>query len=615
MPKLHERDLVALLLVKAVEEEDPALFSREALSESALSAVDAADDAALLAKRSSVLFLHLPRPLRAWAHVGLLPEHSVGAVAVAAFLVGALSNYLGPARLVHVVYNPLAFLILWNLGFYVMLAWRRSSRRRDPGAPRAATAAALPPLPRPGPSLPGARADAARGRLLAFALPGAWLAWQRVATGFRSGRGELAQLRKVGARFWPAYWRAAGGVVAARAHALLHLGAIALLVGGVAGIYFRIFFFDYLVVWESTLLKSPHSIARFLNAFLGPACLILDGALLSPEVVQPLLLPEGSPAAAWIHRLALTGVLVVALPRALLAARAARRASRLAAGIELDFSEPYFAETLRAAREGVIHRVREGIALTVRLEIARFSAAIAHFVQSRFFDQIAAPALIGFRNRGGRVAELESELAQQRARFEPELEAQLRACDAEFRERVAAGVREVAGAELAQAPAATAGLAPGSLAVDPRLAGGVAASVGDAVGMAVTAAATAAVAALSGGIGKTLGVAILSTLLHTSGPIGLLIGGIAALATFGAAFALGRERVAAAAKGWWIPAPIAAFALRDSKLEAARAATYQQVEQEIRACLEPQVTATTEAVLRQLSLALRADEIRIAETG
>ncbi len=188
---------------------------------------------------------------------------------------------------------------------------------------------------------------------------------------------------------------------------------------------------------------------------------------------------------------------------------------------------------------------------------------------------------------------------------EPELETQLRACDAEFRQRVAAGVREVAGAELAQAPGG--GRGDRAELVDPRLAGGVAVSVGDAVGVAVTAAATAAVAAFSGGIHKTLGVAVLSTLLHTSGPIGLLIGAIAAIASFGAAFALGRERVAAAAKGWWIPAPIAAFALRDSKLEAARTATYQEVEQEIRACLEPQVAATTEAVLCQLSRATLAN--------
>ena len=601
MPKLHERDLVALLLVKAVEQGEPALLSREALSESALSAVEAGDDAALLAKRSAVLCLRLPRALRAWAHVGLLPEHSVGAVAVAAFLVGALSNYLGPAREVHVVYNPLAFLILWNLGGCALLAWRRSGQSRAPGAPPAVVAAAPPPLSQPAPA--SARADSARGRLLELALPGLWLAWQRVASGFRSGRVEIAQLRKVGARFWPAYWSAAGGVVAARVRALVHLAAIALLLGALVGIYVRGVFFEYSAAWHSTFLSSG-SIALLLNALLGPACWLLDGALLGPDAVLPLLRPEGSPAAPWIHRLALTGVLVVALPRALLAALAARRASRLAAGIELDFSDPYFGDTLRAARLGVIHRVREGIAQAVRIEIAKFSASVAHFVQSRYFDQIAAPALIGFRNRGGRIADLESELAQQRARFESELEAQLRACEAEFRERVAIGVREVAGAELAQPPQAGALLAPGSLPVDSKLGGGVAASVGDALGMTAAAAAAAAVATLSGGIGKTLGIAIVSTLLHTTGPIGLLLGGVAAIATFGAAFALGRERVATAAKGWWIPAPIAALALRDAKLEAARAATYQQVDREVRSCLEPQAAATTEAVLRQLSLAL-----------
>jgi hypothetical protein len=132
MISLHERDLIALLLVRAVEQHDPSFFTPEVLSESALAAVDASSDAELLEKRTSYLFLRLPKAMRAWARIALLPEDSLGLVILAAFLVGVFSNYLGPSGLVHVAYNPLAFLITWNVGIYAALTWRWLVHARSP---------------------------------------------------------------------------------------------------------------------------------------------------------------------------------------------------------------------------------------------------------------------------------------------------------------------------------------------------------------------------------------------------------------------------------------------------------------------------------------------------
>jgi hypothetical protein len=142
--------------------------------------------------------------------------------------------------------------------------------------------------------------------------------------------------------------------------------------------------------------------------------------------------------------------------------------------------------------------------------------------------------------------------------------------------------------------------------MNQNVTGSVAATIGDALGATVTAAVTAAVATISGGIGKTLGVAILSSLLGTSGPIGLLIGGVVAAVAVGGAYILGRDQVTSAVKRWRIPAAIVAIALRDSKLEQAREATYSQVKQEIQSRLEPHVAQTIEIILQQLSLAIVA---------
>jgi hypothetical protein len=146
-------------------------------------------------------------------------------------------------------------------------------------------------------------------------------------------------------------------------------------------------------------------------------------------------------------------------------------------------------------------------------------------------------------------------------------------------------------------------LKPAALRVGPELGREVAAQFGAAVALAAATAASAAVATISGGLGKTLGVAIVSALLHTSGPVGMLIGGVAALATAGTAYAFGRERVTAAAKQWRIPAPLAAVALRDAKIERARADARAQVARSVEVALEPQIAGLGESLLRELARA------------
>jgi len=554
----------------------------------------------------------------------LLPEDRIGSWLVLAVLAGMLSNYLGPYGQVHVAYNPLTFVLAWNLAVFALLAWRRlrsapAASQIDASATDAdaatsssesqaataahsshdttTTSAALHAV------APSARSRSRRSGLGRWLLADLYLKWVGYRAKYEGARERVADTGAVASAFSQSYWSAAGAVIVARLETLVHVAAIGILVGALVGTYLRGLFFEYNAVWRSTFLTGPDSVAAFLNLLLGPAALLIDGRLLSAQTVAPLLDPAGAPAGPWIHKLAVTAALVVIPPRTLLAFLSARHARAAARCIRLDFSDPYYTERIASVREGLGHRIRDAVATTFRIEVAKLSESVALFVRERFFDKAVAPSLVAFRNRGGRIEDLETELAAATLRFEPALSEHLRAAQRELERALAAGLRTVIGREMHPASSALAAASPTELPLRQSVTGAVATNVGDAIGATVTAAVTAAVATISGGVGKTLGVAVLSGLLGTSGPIGLLIGAVAALAVVGGAYFLGRDRVTEAIKKWSIPASVVSLALRDSKIEQARQATYDQVRAQIRERLEPQIAEVTEAILRELPLA------------
>jgi hypothetical protein len=279
---------------------------------------------------------------------------------------------------------------------------------------------------------------------------------------------------------------------------------------------------------------------------------------------------------------------------------AARRANSAADRIRIDLSEPYYAQRIDAVRHGLGLRLREGVATAFRLEVAKLSESVALFVCERFFDTSVAPILVGFRNRGGRIRDLEDELREATEKLQPDLAAHLEAGQLELQRALVAKVRAIIGREVSLAPDSFA--SSPMLPTEPDFAGPLAITFGDAIGAAVTTAVAAGVATISGGLGKTLGVAVISGLLHTSGPIGLLIGGVGALAMVGGAYFLGRDRMAESIKGWSLPASVVSLALRDSKIEQARQATYTQVRREMEANLDPRIEEVTASILREIPL-------------
>src|SRR5262249_34665932 len=70
-----------------------------------------------------------------------------------------------------------------------------------------------------------------------------------------------------------------------------------------------------------------------------------------------------------------------------------------------------------------------------------------------------------------------------------------------------------------------------------------------------------------GGLGKYLGVAIVATLLHTTGPVGFLIGLIGGAVVAAGAGWVGRGKVAGAVEGLDLPAGVVRTALLGSRFQ------------------------------------------------
>jgi hypothetical protein len=66
---MTESDVAPILLIRAVEEQDPQAFSASVLTDAAHAAGDPTEESAWFARRSAFLLSHLPAPQRAVIHL------------------------------------------------------------------------------------------------------------------------------------------------------------------------------------------------------------------------------------------------------------------------------------------------------------------------------------------------------------------------------------------------------------------------------------------------------------------------------------------------------------------------------------------------------------------
>ena len=122
---MHASEVAQILLVRAVEETQPELAAapEAADADAAASAQDAEGEAAWVARRGTCRPYRLDHDLRGYRSLLQLADapHAPGVALLIPFALGALANSLGPAAQIHVLYNPIAVLVAWNLGLYALL--------------------------------------------------------------------------------------------------------------------------------------------------------------------------------------------------------------------------------------------------------------------------------------------------------------------------------------------------------------------------------------------------------------------------------------------------------------------------------------------------------------
>ncbi len=249
------------------------------------------------------------------------------AVAVG-LLAGALADRIGAGQRINLLAPPVWALIVWNLAVYALMLSHRLAGKSS--------------------WLAGGVADALLRR------------WQRrTMKSVDDKGGDTAAVASVWAAFVPPWSRLATPLWAARVSLGLHLAAAALGVGLLGGMYLRGLVLDYRVGWQSTFLGAP-TVQPLLSTLLAPATALTGIAVPDVEGIQALQLPPGAEPAAevgnsaapWIHLYAAQLLLLVVLPRLALALAAAMRSRRLANGIALPLSEPYFRNLLAQQQGG-----------------------------------------------------------------------------------------------------------------------------------------------------------------------------------------------------------------------------------------------------------------------
>ncbi len=229
------------------------------------------------------------------------------AAPLATLLLGAITERIADPHRVDLLSLPLLAIVAWNLLVYLVLLAGLLPRR-------------------------------ARERPLLRSI-------SRWAAGLRAWRGRSGHLgADVTALFYLRWQQATAPLQLRRATAGLHMAALGWAAGVAVSLLVQGLVVQYRVGWESTFLDA-RQVHAILKVLLMPVVALFPFEPFSIQEVAALQLGPGDIARAdprWVWMYAALLLVVVIVPRALLAAIASWRAASLARRIRPDLREPYF---------------------------------------------------------------------------------------------------------------------------------------------------------------------------------------------------------------------------------------------------------------------------------
>lgn len=274
--------------------------------------------AALALERLSTRGSAMPSMLRAWRWrpwVGV-------AIVVLAFVAGVVVDRIGGTQQINVLAPPVLLLVLWSLGVYAALGAGYVLHYGEAG-----------------PMGPIRRAVV---RLAANRRPA------------RAPRDDNADPEPRAMAAWASAWiEQSAPIYAKRAARVLHLAAAALAIGVLAGLYWRGIAVEYRATWESTFLDAPF-VRRLLAIFYAPGVWLTGNAIPDLAAIAAIRAPGSANAAPWLHWMAATLLLVVIMPRLILALGAGWLERHRAARLPVALDEPYFQRLLRGLHDGPV---------------------------------------------------------------------------------------------------------------------------------------------------------------------------------------------------------------------------------------------------------------------
>jgi hypothetical protein len=595
---LTEDEAAKILLVRSVEESDRNALPKDILADAVKQAAANVQGTAWFVRRASFLFGNLSPGYRSIIHLAELPDSWLFPICVLCLILGFGTNLLGPADKIHVIRNPVLYLVIWNLLVYIALLFvyfHKKTMRFDRGLGQKAWNKAS---SSESPGIIGERSEKQPNVswFLKWLLPGAWELGHRLFSLY----GRMTTFNDVVWRFWGYWLTAAGPVIVARWKRMLYCGAPSLAVGATVGMYFRGLFQGYEVVWGSTFIRSEEAVSTWINVVFSPAFLVAQivGWNLRGEVnLTALLSPEGDPAGPWIHLFMITVALVVVLPRAALAAWQSARIRNLSRSLPLLFDR-YYAEVIESP-------IRSLVEEEIRKEVGKFAQSVASYVRQEFYDNQIVPKLAGFRENGGKIADLRSQIKDATEAFAPQVKTFISDRAAPEFQRLATvaieriirvmgvdffGINEPA-ERLVEIKVETPGASVDAIGY----------GYGDTISAAIAVSIALALGTISGGFGAELEIAILTVLLGTTGPIGFVIGALIGILIAGAGWWFGKEKITEFVESIDLPATLVRTTLWDSRYQTLVEDGRKQCEESIRAKvaeeMERMVPQITEGVL------------------